>query len=164
MTPETTDKKTTTFAPSELQVKILQKSFNMEGKPTITAMCANDLDEEGKEIVGTGINRDTWYTWNKDPEFVNWWNTCWDTHMKNSMFMLDKVSWKKAYTDFRYMELLQMKYANFRKKFDQTSNGESIAKPLQSIADGLQQILEQNDTEQEQDSNNKDAKVLTGTN
>jgi len=119
----------------------------MEAKPTITAICEDEVDEKGKVIV-QGISRTTWYEWNKDEGFVNWWAECWERHMRRSMFALDKIGWLKSAKDFRYFELLQMKYANFRKKHDVTTKDQPI-KTTVIIADELSKIMNDEDEEGE---------------
>jgi hypothetical protein len=99
---ENSNENVTQFEPSELQVKVLEVSYNFEGKPTVTALC-----EEA------GIARKTWYEWNNNEGFVTWWAENWKRHMQRNMWQLDRISYLKAGKDFRYMELLQMKYDKF---------------------------------------------------
>jgi len=103
------------FKPTEDQLKVLEASMNMEIKPTISAF----MDE-------AGVSRRNWYNWIGNPEFVKWWGQQWEMFMGANVFHLDKMCYMKAASDFRYMELLQMKFAKFRRQQDVTSNNEKI--------------------------------------
>jgi hypothetical protein len=104
------------FIPSNDMIKALKASMDMETKPTVSAM----MDK-------AGLERTQWYRWIKDPRFVSWWNGLWQEYMRSQVFHLDKISFMKAASDFRYMELMQTKYANFSKKLDVTSGGEKLS-------------------------------------
>lgn len=104
------------FMPNEDQLKCLKASMDMETKPTISAF----MDK-------AGVNRRNWYNWIENEGFVKWWNDQWSAYMRSQVFHLDKISFMKAASDFRYMELMQTKYANFSKKLDVTSGGEKLS-------------------------------------
>jgi uncharacterized protein CbrC (UPF0167 family) len=104
------------FMPSKDMLTALKASFDMDTKPTIAAI----MDK-------VSVDRTTWYTWIKNPGFVKWWTEMWQEYMRSQVFHLDKISYMKAASDFRYMELLQNKYANFSKKLDITSGGEKLS-------------------------------------
>ena len=74
--------------------------------------------------------------------------------MRDGQQFLDKVGIMKSVKDFRYWEAMQMKYANFRRKEDVTSNNEKIdtvvVKFIESkdgISDGSNESSQGNDTE-----------------
>lgn len=103
------DKKHTKFKPSPDQIALLKAWASPEQKPTITAIC---------ETVG--ISRTTYYKWFADDEFVNWFNEQWDIAMAKTKPYLDNVGLKKAVSDFRYWEAMQMKYHKFKRQEEST--------------------------------------------
>lgn len=104
------------FIPSKDMISAIKASMDMDTKPTISAF----MDK-------AGLERTQWYRWIEDPRFVSWWNELWQEYVRSQVFHLDKISFMKAASDFRYMELMQTKYANFSKKLDVTSGGEKLS-------------------------------------
>ena len=103
------------FIPSEKQIELLRVMVDGTGKPTITAFC-----EEA------GINRDTYYNWFDNPEFVGWFNREWEVAMAKKITWLDRIGLQKSPTDFRYWEALQMKYGKFSRRNDITTDNQPI--------------------------------------
>ena len=64
----------------------------------------------------------------RKPEFVRWWNKQTEDFMKTTISDLNRISYLKASSDFRYMELLQMKYGGFKRSesMDLTSKGDKL--------------------------------------
>lgn len=99
------------FTPTTLQIKWLHAASDCSVDPTITAI-ADAID----------CDRSNWYKWNKDPEFVEWWNREWERVMCNSVWRLDKIGMRKASEDFRYWKALQEKYSNISEKRNESED------------------------------------------
>jgi len=97
-------KATTPFKPSPKMIELLRAKLDIEVKPTITAECEK-----------IGIDRSTYYNWFEDVRFVEWFNKEWEEGMAKMIPYLDKVGLQKALQDFRYYELLQMKFGNYKR-------------------------------------------------
>lgn len=107
--------KATDFVPTQRMVDLLKAAMNFEGKMTISGMC--------KEA---GLDRKYWYVWWEKPGFREWWNEALAKHFEKSIWLLDKISFARAVKDYRYMEMLQMKYGKFRRQADVTSDNKSV--------------------------------------
>ena len=98
------NKPTTPFKPTSKMIDLLRAKLDIEVKPTITAECEK-----------IGIERSTYYDWFEDARFVAWFNKEWQEGMAKMTPYLDKVGMQKALQDFRYYELLQMKFGNYKR-------------------------------------------------
>jgi len=104
------------FVPTEEMKKCLLAYADMSARPTI---------EDRMKAVG--LRRETWYYWCNEIEgFVEWWKTETEKIMQRSLSELDKIAYMKAGSDFRYMEMLQMKYGGYKRQNDITSDGNKI--------------------------------------
>lgn len=92
----------TPFKPTEKMVAYLRAKIDLDVKPTITAECE-----------AAGIDRGTYYKWLDDKRFVDWFNKEWDLAMSKQIPWLDKIGLLKSANDFRYFELLQMKFGKY---------------------------------------------------
>jgi len=111
------------FVPTEEMKKCLLAYADMSARPTI---------EDRMKAVG--LRRETWYYWCNEIEgFVEWWKTETEKIMQRSLSELDKIAYMKAGSDYRYMELLQMKYGGFKKKQDVTSDDKPMNYTLEII-------------------------------
>lgn len=138
-----TDKKEQKYEPTEEMQKVLIAFCDMSVKPTVSA-----------RMDAANVGRTTWYEWIKDPRFLQWWKDETEAFMYRSISELNKIAFMKAGKDFRYMELLQTKYANYRKKTDVTSNDKPI-NDTGDIAKLLSEVLkdegENRDTKEDGD-------------
>lgn len=94
-----------TWRPTDNQIKVLQAALSPETQPTISAWFRE-----------AGVGRENWYDWNKNPEFVSWWNEEWKKGMERLEPYLDKIGLIKAMKDYRYFEAMQMKYHKFSRR------------------------------------------------
>ena len=109
------NKKPTPWQPSKQMLKAMEVAQNMEGRVTVTGLCQE-----------AGVDRSTYYQWWDKPEFCEWWHKTYELHMERSMWLLNKISYVRSLKDYRYMEMLQMKYAKFRKSADITSDHKRV--------------------------------------
>lgn len=110
------------FKPTAGMKKCLLAYADMSLKPTIEA-----------RMEAAGMSRLTWYDWVEKDGFVEWWKTETEKIMQRSLSELDKIAYMKAGSDYRYMELLQMKYGGFKKKQDVTSGDKPMNYTLEII-------------------------------
>lgn len=110
------------FVPSKKQIELLGAMLDIEVPSTVTGIC---------KFVG--ISRSTYYEWFKDLQFKEWFkkNHCDSCLM--SVAMLDKIAFSKAGEDFRYMELLQIKYGGYKKNIDVTTQDRPLNYTLEII-------------------------------
>lgn len=111
-----TKRVTKPFRPNPRQIELVRTLADPTIKPTITAVCAE-----------VGIARKTYYEWFDDPRFVTWFNDAWTQEMERAKSYLDNIGLKKALSDYRYWEAMQMMYGKFAKKADITTAGEKIS-------------------------------------
>lgn len=95
------------FVPSRKQVELLNAMIDIEVPSTVTGIC--------KHI---GISRSTYYEWIKNKDFKKWFSKNHALSCAMSVAMLDKIAFSKAGEDFRYMELLQIKYGGYKRNGD----------------------------------------------
>ena len=103
------------FKPTQEMERVYLAYCDMEVKPTIKA-----------RMEEAHVERTKWYDWLKIDGFLEWWHEQTEAFMERSLSELNKIAYMKAGSDFRYMELLQMKYGKFRRTGDITTDGKSI--------------------------------------
>ena len=103
------------FKPTQEMERVYLAYCDMEVKPTIKA-----------RMEEAHVERTKWYDWLKIEGFLEWWYEQTEAFMERSLSELNKIAYMKAGSDFRYMELLQMKYGKFRRTGDITTDGKSI--------------------------------------
>lgn len=99
------EKKVKEFVPKRTMVNAYLAWCDEETPPTVTAMCAK-----------ANIGVTTWYDWQKKPEFLAWWKEKTEKYMAGMTAIMDKRVMMKATSDFRFMELWQMKHGGYSKK------------------------------------------------
>ena len=118
-------------------------------------MKENDVIE--KDIPTAESIRRMTYEWENEekyPGYREWRDQFWDKLMRDSKSMLDKIGMQKGVQDFRYWEVMQMKYANYKRKMDMTTDDKPINNTDQ-IANLLTEVLKNNGGESD---SNKDSK------
>lgn len=105
------------WQPTKDMWNVLKAWCDMETKPTVK-----------DRMERAGVRRENWWEWIRKPEFVRWWNKQTEDFMKTTISDLNRISYLKASSDFRYMELLQMKYGGFKRSesMDLTSKGDKL--------------------------------------
>jgi len=105
------------WQPTKDMWNVLKAWCDMETKPTVK-----------DRMERAGVRRENWWEWIRKPEFVRWWNKQTEDFMKTTISDLNRISYLKASSDFRYMELLQMKYGGFKRSEsrDVTSKGDKL--------------------------------------
>ena len=103
------------FKPTQEMERVYLAYCDMEVKPTIKA-----------RMEEAHVERTKWYDWLKIEGFLEWWYEQTEAFMERSLSELNKIAYMKAGSDFRYMELLQMKYGKFRRTGDITTDRKSI--------------------------------------
>lgn len=121
-----TEQNLTVFKPTQKMLNTLRCALDPEIKPTITALC-----EAAK------VTRETYYTWQNNELFCEWWSTEWDKAMKGSQIgsFLDKVAIMKSTTDYRYWEGMQMKYRGFMRKESVETKSTNLNVDLTKLSD-----------------------------
>lgn len=154
---ETTEN--TEFTPSIDQILYLKAWLDPETPPTRAGACARVFTYSRELSIKLSYQneeslRNATYRWDDDPGYIAWWNKEYPNQMARNEKYLDSIGLKKAVEDFRYWEAMQIKYANYKRKSDITSNDEPIAiapsVDVQSYADF---VKEQNKKRAEQLSN-----------
>lgn len=56
-----------------------------------------------------GMNRNAWYQWIQDPNFVKWYNTMWQRALDSNAWKLDIMGLKQAKNNFKYWKAMQQR-------------------------------------------------------
>lgn len=80
------------------------------------------------------------YKWENKKGYKEWSIKNWNKLMVESKPLLDKVGLRRGIRDFRYWEAMQMKYANYKRKSDVTTDDKPINNTDQ-IANLLLEVL-----------------------
>ncbi len=92
----------------------MQKIFEIAASPDTT-----DNITEWFRRAGMEEKRNKWLSWQKNPQFVKWWNENWNKVMRAAVTYLDKVGLELARTDCRYWEAMQKKYGGYQEQKNQ---------------------------------------------
>lgn len=84
------------------------------------------------------------YKWENREGYKEWSIAYWDKLMGESKPLLDKIGLRRGVKDFRYWEAMQMKYANYKRRSDLTTDNKPINDTTQ-IANLLTKVLEDDD-------------------
>lgn len=147
-----------TFKPDKAMIYYWIAYSMPDVKPEVTDAAKRAIElmkQDGvTEIDNWETLRQYTYRWDKIEGYREWRDKFWDELMRDGQQFLDKVGIMKSVKDFRYWEAMQMKYANFRRKEDVTSDNEKIdtvvVKFIESkdgISDGSNESSQGNDTE-----------------
>lgn len=66
-----------------------------------------DLTEVVEIAKATGINRNSWYAWTRNPLFIQWFNQEWQKALDSHAYKLDIIGIKKATENYKYWEAMQ---------------------------------------------------------
>lgn len=74
----------------------------------------------------SNVQRQRWYIWIKKPEFLDWWQTQWEEHMKTIKWKLDSIGMAQAKKDFNYWKAMKFGVQEFENK-NQVNNQINIS-------------------------------------
>lgn len=119
-----------TFIPDKAMVYFWIAYSMPDVKPEVTDASKKAIElmqQDGvTEVENWETLRQYTYRWDKIEGYREWRDKFWDELMRGGQQFLDKVGIMKSVKDFRYWEAMQMKYANFRRKEDITTDNEKI--------------------------------------
>jgi len=93
-----------------------------------------------KDIPKEESLRKMTYQWERKDGYKEWVKETWEAYMEDIKPWLDKVGLRRGVKDFRYWEAMQMKYANYKRKSDVTSDNKPI-NSTEQIANLLIEVL-----------------------
>ena len=106
--------------------------FTSAKRSKIAERAVELMKEDGvtpEEIPEAESIRQMTYRWEnpeKYPGYQEWVDEIWKSSMRNTKPWLDKVGLRRGVRDFRYWEAMQMKYANYKRKSDVTTDDKPI--------------------------------------
>lgn len=59
------------------------------------------------------VSRQSWYEWQKSPEFISWYQTEWNKKLGKELWKLDVIGLKKAKNDFKFWDAMQKKLGGY---------------------------------------------------
>ena len=154
------DKKTEPYKPTLAEIYYWRAYADPYTKPNradvareaVRLMIENGVSES--DIPDADSIRKMTYEWESKPGYKEWALNYWNDLMNNSKQLLDKIGIQRGVKDFRYWEVMQMKYANYKRKMDMTTDDKPINNTDQ-IANLLMEVLKNNGGESD---SNKDSK------
>jgi len=93
-----------------------------------------------KDIPKEESLRKMTYQWERKDGYKEGVKETWEAYMEDIKPWLDKVGLRRGVKDFRYWEAMQMKYANYKRKSDVTSDNKPI-NSTEQIANLLIEVL-----------------------
>lgn len=93
-------------------------------KRAVELMKENGVIE--KDIPDSESIRKMTYEWENKVGYKEWVKEYWGKLMEESKPLLDKIGLQRGVKDFRYWEAMQMKYANYKRKSDVTTDDKPI--------------------------------------
>lgn len=91
------------FKPTKHMVKWLDEAMKLGHTASITEVAEK-----------SGVDRTTWYSWVKNPLFVEWWDFQWKQHLKINRWKLDSIGMKKAQSDYAYWKDMMERVGNIK--------------------------------------------------
>lgn len=145
----TLDKSETIYKPTARQLLWLKCALKPEVNPTITAIAEEVVKElSHKKTVPTVESvRKKWYLWMKNPLFVNWWSEAWRDGMSKTEYFFDKIGMKKAASDYRYWEAMQMKHHKFARQEEKTIYEQDADKKRAAVQSLIQGLTDEEDSD-----------------
>lgn len=143
------DKNEEVFKPIIEQIYYARAWADPATKPTRSDAARTAMDMMKTDGVATPINlpdslRKETYRWEQDKAYCQWFTDYWQSLMKSNIAYLDSVGLKKAVSDFRYWEAMQMKFGGYKRKHDMTSDDKPISTPIDTIANILLEAYKNN--------------------
>ena len=59
-----------------------------------------------------GVHESSWRHWKRNPAFLRWYSEQWQHQAATRRWLLDKIGFQKAPTDFRYWQAMQEKFSD----------------------------------------------------
>lgn len=85
------------YKPSANQEKWLAMTIQLE------------TDDISKIAEACGIDRSNWYKWQKDPDFVEWYNEAWEKMLQGIGWKLDMIGLKNSKRDYNFWKSMQQR-------------------------------------------------------
>jgi len=120
--------------------------FTSAKRISISRRAVELMKEDGvssEEIPKAESIRQMTYQWEnkkKYPGYQDWVEEVWESHMRDTKPWLDKIGLRRGVRDFRYWEAMEMKYADYKRKSDVTSDNKPI-NDTEQIANLLLEVL-----------------------
>lgn len=143
------DSKEKIFVPKKAHWLWLKHALDPTIDSTVAAICrACVAQTESEEVCNDPDKNRTaydkwekrWERWQDTPGFKAWWQEQWQKGMERSEWYLDKIGIKKAQSNFKYWEAMQMKFFKFARLEEKTLHAETLDEKraaVQSLVDGL---------------------------
>lgn len=132
MTSENEEKNKNPYKPTLAEIYYWKAYADPHTKPNradISRKAIKMMRDDGvseKDIPEEESVRKMTYQWENKEGYRDWVKQVWASSMEDMKPWLDKVGLRRGVRDFRYWEAMQMKYANYKRKSDITTDDKPI--------------------------------------
>lgn len=110
-------------------------------RATVAMKAVEMMEADGvSKIPSAESIRQMTYQWENKEGYREWRDEFWKELMNESRIILDKIGLQRGTENFKYWEAMQMKYGNYKRKSDVTSDNKPI-NSTEQIANLLTNVL-----------------------